>query len=90
MADDSFAIIYTESDDFSIMTELLEQAIGHLKGLDADKQNAIAALIMEELEDDAKWNTAFASSQDLLADLAAEAMAEYNAGHTQALNPETL
>ena len=70
------------------MTELLEQAIDHLKGLDADKQDAmakpfrrkIATLIMEELEDDAKWDAAFASSQDLLADLAAEAMAEYNAG----------
>lgn len=72
------------------MTELLEQAIEHLKGLDADKQDAIATLIMEELEDEAKWDTAFASSQDLLADLAAEAMAEYSAGQTQVLNPETL
>ena len=72
------------------MTKLLEQAIDHLKGLDADRQDAIATLIMEELEDDAKWDAAFASSQDLLADLAAEAMAEYNAGQTQALNPESL
>ncbi len=45
---------------------------------------------MEELEDEKKWDAAFASSQDLLADLAAEAMAEYNAGQTQVLNPETL
>ncbi|MGD1898444.1 MAG: hypothetical protein ACFB16_15990 [Phormidesmis sp.] len=72
------------------MTKLLEQAINHLKELDADSQNVIASLIMEELEDDAKWDVAFANSQDLLADLAAEAMAEYNAGQTQALNPETL
>ena len=72
------------------MTELLEQAIEHLRTLDADKQDAIATLIMEELEDEAKWDASFASSQDLLADLAAEAMAEYNAGQTQVLNPETL
>ena len=72
------------------MTELLEQAIEHLRTLDANKQDAIATLIMEELEDEAKWNASFASSQDLLADLAAEAMAEYNAGQTQVLNPETL
>jgi len=72
------------------MTKLLEQAIDHLKRLDADKQDAIASLIMEELEDDAKWDAAFASSQGSLADLAAEAMAEYNAGQTQSLNPETL
>ena len=72
------------------MTELLEQAIEHLRTLDADKQDAIATLIMEELEDEAKWDASFASSQNLLADLAAEAMAEYNAGQTQVLNPETL
>ncbi|MEO0374420.1 MAG: hypothetical protein AAF329_07245 [Cyanobacteria bacterium P01_A01_bin.17] len=72
------------------MTELLERAIDYLKGLDADRQDAIASLIMEELEDDAKWDVAFASSQDLLAELAAEAMAEYNAGQTQALNSDSL
>lgn len=90
MAGYSFAIIYTESYGFSIMTELLEQAIDYIKGLDVDKQDAIATLIMEELEDDVKWDATFASSQNLLADLAAEAMAEYNAGQTQVLNPETL
>lgn len=72
------------------MTELLEQAIEHLKSLDASRQDAIANLIMEELEDEAKWDDAFANSQNLLADLAAEAMVEYNAGQTQVLNPETL
>lgn len=72
------------------MTELLEQAIEHLKSLDADRQDAIATLIMEELEDEAKWDATFAGSQSLLADLADEAMAEYNAGKTQVLNPETL
>lgn len=68
------------------MTKLLEQAIDHLKRLNADRQDAIASLIIKELEDDAKWDAAFASSQDLLADLVAEAMAEYNAGQTQALS----
>lgn len=69
------------------MTELLEQAIEHLRILDADKQDAIATLIMEELEDEARWDAAFASSHNLLADLAAEAMAESNASQTQVLNP---
>ncbi|MBE9080192.1 hypothetical protein IQ241_23370 [Romeria aff. gracilis LEGE 07310] len=72
------------------MTELLEQAIEHLKNLDANGQDAIAALIMEELEDEAKWDATFADSQNLLADLAAEAMAEYSAGQTHVLDPETL
>ncbi len=72
------------------MTELLEQAIQHLQSLDTERQDAIAALIMEELEDEAKWDTAFAQSQELLADLAAEAMTEYKAGQTQVLKPEAL
>ncbi|MEO0771055.1 MAG: hypothetical protein AAFY72_16805 [Cyanobacteria bacterium J06649_4] len=50
----------------------------------------IAAIIMEELEDEAKWDAPFAKSQNLLAELAAEAMAEYNAGQTQELDFEAL
>lgn len=72
------------------MTELLEQAIARLKTLTPNDQNAIATLILEELEDDQRWDESFARSPDLLAKLAAEAMAEYHAGKTQELDPETL
>jgi hypothetical protein len=72
------------------MTELLEQAIARLKNLPSDEQNAIAAMILEELEDDQRWDESFARSSDLLANLAAETMAEYRAGKTQALDPEAL
>lgn len=34
------------------MTELLEKAISKLKALPTDEQNAIASLILDELEDD--------------------------------------
>lgn len=72
------------------MTELLEQAIARLKTLPTDKQDAIATLILEELEDDRRWDESFARSPDLLAKLAAEAMAEYRAGKTQELDPNSL
>lgn len=72
------------------MTELLEQAIAKLKTLPASEQDEIAVMILEELEDEIRWEKAFASSQDTLAKLAAEAMAEYRAGKTQELDPETL
>jgi hypothetical protein len=52
--------------------------------------SAIAALILEELNDDNRWDESFARSPDLLAKLAAEAMAENHAGKTQELDPETL
>ncbi|NJM48473.1 MAG: hypothetical protein HC860_21765 [Alkalinema sp. RU_4_3] len=72
------------------MTELLEQAIAQLKSQSIDRQDAIASLILAELDDDRRWDQSFARSPDLLAKLAAEAMDEYHSGRTQELNPETL
>ena len=72
------------------MTELLEQAIAKLKTLPAKEQDAIAAMILEELEDEIRWDTAFRNSKDALAKLAAEAMAEHRAGKTQELDPQAL
>lgn len=68
------------------MTELLEQAIAKLKTLPVDEQNAIASIILEELEDERRWDEAFTRSPDILALLAAEAMTEYHAGKTQELD----
>lgn len=72
------------------MTELFKQAIARLKTLPANDQDAIATMILEEFEDEDRWDATFAKSQDVLAKLAAEAMAEYRAGETQELDPETL
>lgn len=72
------------------MTELLEQAIARLKTLSTDKQDAIATLILEEIEDERRWDESFARSPDLLAKLAAEAVVEYRAGKTQELDPDIL
>jgi hypothetical protein len=72
------------------MTERLEQAIAQLKTLSTDQQDAIAALILAELEEEKRWNDSFTRSPNLLAKLAAEAMAEHRSGKTQELDPETL
>ncbi len=72
------------------MTELLEQAIIKLKSLPVSQQNAMAMMILEELEDEQRWDEAFESSPDGLALLAAQAMAEYRAGKTQQLDADTL
>lgn len=68
------------------MSDLLEQAIARLKTLPADEQDAIAVIILAELEDEIRWDKAFTSSPDALGTLAAEAMAEYRAGKTQELD----
>lgn len=72
------------------MTELLEQVIAKLKTLPASEQDVIAAMILEELDSERRWDESFERSEDILAKLAAEAMIEYRAGKTQELDPETL
>ena len=72
------------------MTELLERALARLKTLSATEQDTIASMILEELEDDRRWDEAFSRSPNTLAKLAATALAEYRAGKTQELDPETL
>ncbi len=69
------------------MTQLLEKAIAQIKKLPETEQNRIALLILEELEEEVIWNQAFAKSHDLLAKLAAAALAEDNAGRTLELDP---
>jgi hypothetical protein len=72
------------------MTELLERAIAKLRTLSTSEQDAMASMILEELEDEQRWDEAFSRSPDTLAKLAAEAMNEYRSGKTQELDPETL
>jgi len=65
------------------MTQLLEEAIKKVKQMSPGEQDAIAAVILAELEDEATWDKAFARSQDQLANMADEALAEFRAGQTE-------
>lgn len=46
------------------MTELLERVIAQLKTLPADEQDAIAARLLAELEDERVWKAQFESTTD--------------------------
>jgi hypothetical protein len=70
------------------MTQLLEKAFAEAAKL-SDGQGAIAALL-EELASERHWDEAFAASQDQLAHLAAQALAEHRAGKTKRLNVDEL
>ena len=72
------------------MTELLEQALEKAKNLPDSEQDAIAAMILEELEDEAKWEKRFSVSKDSLAKLASEAMEEDRREETEELDPDSL
>ena len=62
------------------MTELLEQALTEVKKLPEPEQDAIAALILDELADERRWQESFARSQDQLARIAAKVREDIRAG----------
>ena len=72
------------------MTKLLEDAFAEASKLSVQEQDALAAIILEELASERRWDQAFADSADLLDQLADQALAEHRAGKTQVLDPELL
>ncbi len=67
------------------MTLLLEKALNEVAKLPASDQDAVAAILLEELASERRWSESFAKSQDSLAKLAEQALAEYAAGRTKPL-----
>jgi hypothetical protein len=72
------------------VTRLLEEAFRKASELSEAEQDALAASILADLEDERRWSESFANSQDLLAELAAEAREEYRAGRTLPLDPDRM
>lgn len=46
------------------MTQLLEEAIAEVSKMPATVQDTIATLVLEELQDEAQWQTAFDQTSD--------------------------
>ncbi len=72
------------------MTHLLEKALNEVYKLPPEQQDFIAAIILEELEDERRWDKTFAESQDLLAKLAEEARDEIKAGRVRNMGIDEL
>ena len=67
------------------MTQLLEKALSEMAKLPPAEQDALAAILLNELASEKRWTESFAKSQDALAKLAKEALAEDAAGLTKPL-----
>jgi hypothetical protein len=65
------------------MTQLLEQALVALQRLPEAGQDAIAAMILEEIADERWWDDAFARSQGQLARLADSVREDIRAGRVK-------
>ena len=72
------------------MTQLLEKALSEVHKLPPEKQDAIAVLILQELDDERRWDAAFAESQDKLAQLALKARADIKAGRITEMGIDEL
>ena len=62
------------------MSQLFEQGITKARKLPDQEQEAIAALILAEIDDEQQWEAAFAQSADKLKALAARATQQVRAG----------
>ncbi len=72
------------------MTELLTKAFEKAAHLPPEEQDELARWLLEELEDEARWDEAFAASQDALSKLADEALEDHRQGRTKPLDPDGL
>jgi hypothetical protein len=68
------------------MTQLLEKAVKRLSSLPDGEQDALASFILSELDSERRWDELFASSEDILSEMAEQALAEERAGKTSELD----
>jgi hypothetical protein len=73
------------------MTKLLEDAITRLRQMpDEEQQDAIAQIVLDEIESERRWDELFATSPEKLRKLADDAWAEHEAGGSEELDPDQL
>ena len=72
------------------MTKLLEQALAKARELPEVEQDAIAQMVLEEIESERKWDERFSRSADKMRKLADQAWAEHEAGRSEELDPDRL
>jgi len=72
------------------VTKLLAEAWARVQELEDSEQDRLALMILEEVESEQSWDELFAKSRDLLAEMAAEAKAAFEAGLTEPMDLESL
>jgi hypothetical protein len=67
------------------MTHALETAVAQAKTLPLAEQDALAAILLEEIASEQRWSQTLGRSQHDLEALAAEAISEFKSGATKPL-----
>ena len=72
------------------MTQKLQKVIEKLQSLPAEKQDQMAGFVLQELQEDAKWEATTAKHRQNAARLVAQVLEDEKQGRTKKLDPETL
>ena len=72
------------------MSEMLDRAVAQAGRLPADRQGAIAALVLDAMEDERRRDAAFASSPEVLERLATQPGEEGRQRLAEELDPEAV
>lgn len=72
------------------MTSLLKQAFDKASKLPANTQDELAQELLNDLESELRWQTAFETSQDKLEKLAEEALKEFKSGKAKKMGFDEL
>ena len=72
------------------MTQQLEHAFEKASKLSEIEQNIFAKFVIDELESEQKWDIAFSESEDILTQLAIEAIDDYKNNNSEKLNINML
>jgi hypothetical protein len=68
------------------MTQALSTAVATAAQLPAEEQDALAAILLEEMESEERWSALFADSPNLLERMANEAIQDFQAGGVQPID----
>jgi hypothetical protein len=72
------------------MTKMLEKALAKAKELPEAEQDAIAQIVMDEIESERRWDALLAKSPESLRKLADRAWNEHESGESQELDPDRM
>ena len=68
------------------MTYALTSAVAVAAKLPPEEQDALAAILLEEIASERRWSESFSKSEAALESLASEAIADFKGGRTKPLD----
>ncbi|MCH8840218.1 MAG: hypothetical protein IH831_05995 [Planctomycetes bacterium] len=72
------------------MTKTLEQAIERLRQMSEDRQDALAQLLLYEIEEDERWQNSTANHTDKIKGLVQDVLEAERRGECEPLDPDNL